>query len=114
MIPPSVLHGLQAVAGLRRGRTAARETELVTPVPNALLAAVLPHTSRQVAAMIQLQRLKGMRPCEVTIMWGCDMETIGKIWVYRPESHKTEHHSKERLIYLGPQAQAILKPWRMG
>lgn len=28
-----------------------------------------------------------------------------------PERHKTEHHGRERRIYLGPTAQAILRPW---
>jgi integrase len=33
------------------------------------------------------------------------------VWVYTPERHKTEHHGRERQIYLGPAAQAVLKPW---
>ena len=37
--------------------------------------------------------------------------TTDDVWVYRPESHKTEHHSRERRVYLGPKAQAILRPW---
>jgi integrase len=28
--------------------------------------------------------------------------------MYRPESHKTEHHSKDRIIPVGPQAQEVL------
>jgi hypothetical protein len=35
LVPPSVLQGLQAVRGLQRGRSAARETEPVKPVPQA-------------------------------------------------------------------------------
>jgi hypothetical protein len=35
LFPPSVLHGLQAVAPLRFGRTRARESDAVKPVPNA-------------------------------------------------------------------------------
>ena len=41
----------------------------------------------------------------------CDIDTSGRVWVYTPESHKTEHHGRERRIYLGPTAQAILRPW---
>ena len=65
MVPPSVHHGLKAVAGLRRGRTEARESEPVKPVPDAHVDAVRPHVARQVWAMIELQRLTGMRPGEV-------------------------------------------------
>jgi integrase len=37
-----------------------------------------------------------------------DLDRSGDVWTYRPESHKTQHHGKERVIYLGPQAQAVL------
>ncbi len=40
-----------------------------------------------------------------------DLNTQGAIWEYRPGSHKGEHHGKERVIYLGPHAQEIIKPW---
>ena len=43
LVLPSVFQGLQAVAGLRRGRSAARETEPVRPVAQALIDAVLTH-----------------------------------------------------------------------
>lgn len=52
-----------------------------------------------------------MRPGEVVALRTCDLDTSGRIWAYVPESHKTEHHGKRRTIYLGPQAQAILRPW---
>ena len=37
-----------------------------------------------------------------------DFDRSADVWTYRPESHKTEHHGKERIIYIGPQAQGIL------
>jgi hypothetical protein len=40
LIPPSVHHGLQAVKGLRAGRSKARESEPVKPVPDAFVDAV--------------------------------------------------------------------------
>ena len=33
------------------------------------------------------------------------------MWEYRPHTHKAEHHRKERIVYLGPHAQEIVKPW---
>ena len=90
--------------GCRKGRSEARESEPVRPVPEAFVEAVRPHVSRQVWAMIELQRLTGMRPGEVCIMRTCDLDTSGEVWVYTPEPHKTEHHGKERRIYLGPTA----------
>ncbi len=38
----------------------------------------------------------------------CDLDRTGEVWQYRPESHKTEHHGRERIIFIGPQAQGIL------
>jgi hypothetical protein len=67
--------------------------------------------SRPVWAMIELQRLAGMRPEEACLMRTIDINTSGSIWEYRPESHKTEHHGKDRIIPLGPLAQEVLKPW---
>ena len=40
-----------------------------------------------------------------------DVDTSGRVWIYTPESHKTEHHGRERRIYLGPKAQETLRPW---
>jgi integrase len=111
LIPPTVLQALKAVEGLRRGRGDVREGESVKPVPDGLVDAVKSYVSRQVWAMIELQRLTGMRPGEVCQMRTCDVNTQGRIWEYRPESHKTEHHGKSRIIFIGPQAQAVLKPW---
>jgi integrase len=111
MVPPSVHHGLKAVPGLRRGRADVRESEPVKPVPDAFVDAVRPHVSRQVWAMVQLQRLSGMRPGEVVLMRTIDVDTSGRVWIYTPESHKTEHHGRERRIHLGPAAQEILRPW---
>ncbi len=62
LVPPSVHHGLRAVSGLRKGRADVRESEPVRPVPEAAVDAVRPHVSRQVWAMVELQRLTAMRP----------------------------------------------------
>jgi integrase len=32
-------------------------------------------------------------------------------WTYTPTRHKTANHGKERVIYLGPKAQLIVKPY---
>ena len=111
MVPPSVHQSLQTVIGLRRGRTDVRESEPVMPVPDASVEAIRPHVARQVWAMVELQRLSGMRPGEVVSMRTIDLETTGQVWTYTPENHKTEHHGKRRLVHLGPRAQAILEPW---
>lgn len=109
LVPPSVLHGLQAVRGLAYGRTTAHETEPVRPVPDAWVDAVLPFLSSQVRAMVQLQRLTGMRPCEVVQMRACDIDMRGDVWVFEPEDHKNRWRGHRRLVALGPKAQAIVR-----
>ena len=111
LVPPSVLHGLQAVRGLARGRTEARETEPVKPVPDAFVDSIKSHVSPHIWAMIELQRYSGMRPGEVCAMRTCDLDTSGKVWLYTPRQHKSAWRGHERTIYLGPKAQAVLKPW---
>jgi integrase len=111
LVPASVHHGLKAVKGLGRGRSEARESKSVKPVPDAHVDAVRPFVSRQIWAIIELQRLTGMRSGEVAIMRTCDLDTSGRLWIYTPERHKAEHHGKERRISIGPKAQAVLRPW---
>jgi integrase len=116
MVPSSVLHGLQAVRGLQRGRSDARENEPVRPVHPDLVEKTLPRMSRQVAAMVRLQLLAGMRPGEVVLLRACDLDVTGNVWLYRPGSeegpegrHKTAYHGHQRVIAIGPQGQAITR-----
>jgi integrase len=107
-LPAAVPQSLMLVPGLRRGRTIARETEPVTPVDDAIVDATLPHLSPVVADMVRFQRFTGCRPNEVCQLRPCDVDRSGDVWVYRPQSHKTAHHGHERVIFVGPQAQAVL------
>ncbi len=111
LINANVAYGLREVAGLRRGRTAAKESQPVLPVADALVDQTLPLVSSVVADMIRLQRLTGMRPAEVCQVRPSDVDTTGDVWKYRPESHKTEHHGHSRVIAIGPRGQDILRPY---
>jgi integrase len=109
-VSAAVFQSLQAVEGLRQGKTEARETNRVRPAHETHVDAVEDHVSRQVWAMIELQLLTGMRPGEVCIMRGRDIDTTGKLWAYRPARHKTQSHGYERVIHIGPRAQKVLAP----
>jgi integrase len=111
LVPATVYQALATVAGLAKGRGAARETEAVQPVPDAFVDAVLPFVLPPVRALVQLQRLTGMRPGEACRLRACDLDTTGPVWLYRPAQHKTAWRGKSRVIALGPQAQAVLKPF---
>jgi integrase len=111
LIPSSVYEALRTVAGLRFGRSEARETEPIRPVPRELVDATLPHVAPQIEAMIQLQLLAGMRPCEVVLMRACDIDMTGEIWIYEPHDHKNRWRGQSRQLPLGPKAQEILRPF---
>src|SRR5690606_35033245 len=40
---------------------------------------------------------------------GCDLNMSGKVWEYTPETHKTKHRGKRRIIFIGPRAQAVIR-----
>ncbi len=111
LVPSSIYEALRTVPGLRRGRTTAVETEPIRPVPTEYVDAVKPFVSRQIWAMVELQRLTGMRSGEVVIMRGRDLDMTGELWRYRPSCHKTAHHGHERIVDLGPRAQKVITPF---
>jgi len=108
LVEPSILQALQAVAPLKRGRTNAKERPSVKPVSEEHVQKVIELATSPVRAMVELQRLTGMRPGEVIQMRACDIDRSKEIWVYSPASHKTEHHNIERRISIGPRGQRVL------
>lgn len=111
ILHPNVLVALQAVPDLKRGRSEAKETGRVTPVPDAHIDAIRDELPAAVWAMVSLQRYTGMRPGEVRIMRACDIDMSGTQWSYTPSTHKTEHHDQERVVAIGPRGQEIIKQW---
>ena len=114
LIPASTYHALATVTGLKRGRTTARETAPVRPVPDAHIDAVERFVSRQVWAVIQLQLLTAARPTELLTMRAVDLNMAGKVWRYTPQAHKNSHRGHAREIFIGPLAQAIVQPFLSG
>jgi integrase len=111
MIPGTVYESLRCVAGLKRGRTTARETSKVKPISDADILTTMEHLPAVVADMVQLQRLTGARPGEICDIRPGDINRKGDVWEYVPESHKTEHHDRPRVIFIGAKAQRILLPY---
>ena len=111
LVPISVYEALRTVSGLRYGRTTARETEPVLPAPQDSVDAVLPFLAPPIAAMVQLQRLTGMRSGEIVIMRPCDIDCNGDVWLYRPTDHKTRWRGHDKVVAIGPKAQAVIAPF---
>jgi len=109
LVPASVLVGLQAVRDLERGRSDAREPDPVRPVPIERVDAIKPYVSRPVWGLIQFQLTTGARPGEALIARGCDINVSGHVWEFTPMTHKTEHHGKERVIFIGPRGKEVVR-----
>ncbi len=80
LVPPSTHQALMAVAGLAKGREGVKERPPIRPVSLEDVEAVLPHLSPQVAAMVRLQLLTGMRPGEATAMRADEVDRSGDVW----------------------------------
>ncbi len=113
LVPASIHQALCTLEPLKRGRCAAREGGKVLPVPERLLDAVRPHLSRPVRAVVELQLLTGARPGELLGLRPADIEINERtgVWTFRPEVHKNAFREHERVIYFGPRAQDVVRPF---
>jgi len=68
LIPAGTFEALRTVDGLRRGRSGARETPPVRPVADEWVEATKKFLPPQVADMVSLQRITGMRPGDVLVI----------------------------------------------
>jgi integrase len=110
-LPVTAYQALATVQGLQRCRTEAIESKPVQPVSDEVIEATLPKLPQVVADMVRFQRLTGCRPQDVCSIRPCDIDTVEDVWRFRPESHKTEHHGRERIVFIGPKAQDVLSPY---
>lgn len=109
LIPQNAYLGLTAIEGIRKGRKGTREGRKVRPVAERVVRMTMPYTTPTVRDMMELQLLTGMRPGEVCRLQFCEVEVGGEIWFYRPSVHKTDIYESDRIVALGPKAQAILE-----
>lgn len=111
MVPAQTWHGLMAVEGLKRGRTTAPELPSVRAVADEVVLKTLPHLPKVVADLVMFIRHSGCRPGEACQLKPVDIERSGDVWKWTLRSHKNAWREHERVIMIGPRAQAILKPY---
>ncbi len=116
LVPASVHQALCTLEPLKRGRSSARENPKIGPASTDVLHAVLPLLSTPVRALVELQLLTGARAGELVELRRCDIEIDDKtgVWSYRPQEHKSSHRERQRVIYFGPRAQELLRPFLDG
>ncbi|MGC6487491.1 MAG: tyrosine-type recombinase/integrase [Planctomycetota bacterium] len=110
LVPAGSWEHLRTLSHVKPGRTPAKETKIVDPVPWAWVKAVLPHLTGPIRACVLLQWWSGMRPSEALTMTGRQLQRTDTIWIYRPVQHKGVWRGRDRIVQLGPKAQAALRP----
>ncbi|VTS04862.1 tyrosine-type recombinase/integrase [Tuwongella immobilis] len=101
---------LAVLQNLKANRSSAKETMGICGVQDEQIEAILPHLTPTLRSMVLVQRLTGMRPGELVNLRVEEIERSQEIWQYRPSKHKTSHRGSERIVLIGPKAQAILGP----
>jgi len=111
IIEYNVYAALGTVEGLRKGRTKARETRTIEPVPEQDLQSVLKIAPRILRDMITLQSLSGMRPGEICGLRRRNIDTSREVWTVEITDHKMAHleDARPRFAAIGPRGQKILK-----
>ena len=111
---------LRTVKGLKKGRTTARETPPVLPVDDVVVDATLPALPKVIADMVRFQRLTGCRPGEVCLLRPIDLDrdrfasvvkgetTSSEVWNTARPATRPSTTDKQRIIFIGPKAQAII------
>jgi integrase len=105
----ATLERLRAVRPLEAGRSKARESAPVPPVPLDVVWRTVDALPPDAAAQVRILAATGMRPGEVRIMQSGRIDTSGEVWTYRPAEHKTQHKGKFRAIPLLGDALAVLQ-----
>ena len=90
LVQADVYTALQALDGLKKEKSAAREPDPVLPVSNEVVDATIEHCPPIVADMIRFQRLTGCRPGEVRTIKPGEIDTTHAVWRYTPGSHKMD------------------------
>jgi integrase len=116
LIPAAIVHALESVPPLKRGRCDARESAGVRPLDWRHVDAVLPTLPRPVAAMVQIMRFSNCRAEDAVILRGCDLTMAGDVWEFRPAAHKNlwrepDSPTHKRIVFLGPQCQEVIRPF---
>lgn len=109
LVLPERIVALESLPALKRGEC--REGKKRPKVKLETVKLTLPLLSKVVQDMVKLQLATAMRPSEMFRMTLAQIDRSGETWFYRPDSHKTEHHEKQKAIALSSQAVEILQPY---
>lgn len=113
LVPVAAYQALMTVSWVRRGRTAARETQPRGPVTWQHVKATLAKLRKPVRDMVEIQWLTGVRSQSLCAATVGQFDCKKKPWAWKPK-HKTEHLGHDLTIFVGPKAQKLIGPYLAG
>lgn len=112
MMPAANYTACKCIEPLERGRCGdLREAKKISCVAQTLVDQTLPALTKVVADMVTFQLLTGARPGEVCAITPSMVNRTKEIWEIDLAQHKTAWRGKQRIVYVGPQAQHVLAPY---
>ena len=111
MVSVTVYQSLCTLSGLRRGRGVGKDPAIRMPAPLEDVEKTLLHLSSPIKAAIRLMLYTGARPTEVLKLKRGDIDDNGDVWTAVIREHKTNYRGKQRRLFFGPRAQAVLRPF---
>jgi integrase len=115
LVSGHVLVALAAVEPLRAGQGGRETPGRRRPIPWSMVEATLPHLPPLTRALARFVWFTGCRVGEARILTTGMIDRSGPVWRASLDKHKTAYVGKERIILIGPEAQAAILPWlRLG
>ena len=113
---PNVPIALRAVENLKKGKGGTFDHPDTKAVPDDVIKRTLPGLPPIVRAMVQIQRLTGMRPSEVFNMRVGDIDQSrgNGLWYYEPGAYKTRRYVGDIQFPLGKPEQILIAPYLVG
>ena len=108
LAPPGIWAALRALAPLRSGRQGARESARVQPVEWDQVEPVVRICPEGLRRLILLGWWTGARPGELAALT-CEMiDRSRDPWTAQLELHKNAWRGQDRVLFFGPEAQAVI------
>jgi integrase len=101
LVDAHTLAGLQAVAGLKAGRTSAPDLPKRKPVPQDDIDAVKAVVRQRTRDLIDLQLMTAARSGELLRLTTSMIDRTGDVWTAKIVDHKMVHHGGDRTLYQG-------------
>jgi integrase len=116
LVQETTWRALKSVKALPSGTHGTFDKEERQPVPDDVVRRTLPFMPQVLRAMVQLQRILGMRPHEIFRMRVGDIDTTrgNGLWYYVPGSYKTARYVGRIVFPLGKPEQALIAPYLEG